>query len=174
MNNHFFKISVARLQNGEKKELTGEDWCLKCWNFHWKAIEKIQNKGYELLSNINQISDIRVKCQQGHIFKLNSDLEFLLDLNQICEICSVNFEIQRREYLKQKAIQDEKEAKQKQRELFENYQRQQQQEQMMNNDAQIAIICTQAKSQTEILLQKYPQFTQQEIYNVIKIMMMPI
>lgn len=105
-------------------------------------MEKIESKGYELLSNINQISDIRVKCQQGHIFKLNSDLEFLLDLNQICEICSVNFEIQRREYLRQKAIQDEKEAKQKQRELFENYQRQQQQEQMMTNDIQIATICT--------------------------------
>ena len=44
----------------------------------------------------------------------------------------------------------------------------------MTYDAQIAMICTQAKIQTETLLQKYPQFSQQEIYNVIKIMMMPI
>lgn len=41
-------------------------------------------------------------------------------------------------------------------------------------DQKIAAICIQAKAQCDHLIQKYPQYTQQEIYNVIKIILMPV
>ena len=59
----------------------------------------------------------------------------MLGMNLVCEICVVTFETQRKEFLRNKEIQEEKIEREKQRELFESYQQQYNQEALVSLDA---------------------------------------
>lgn len=183
---HEFKISVARLIAGDVKPLNYEDWCLKCRNFHKKAIAKIEETHYELLSNKQVISEIIVKCHNDHLFQLTSNEENVLNVSEICQTCYVEAEEKRKALIQEQAIKEEKEAKERQRKLFEEsakiYREEQEQSQnfgdtqsVNNYEVQIAQICFMAKKKTESMIQvkEYANLTHSEIYNVLKILYMP-
>jgi len=44
---------------------------------------------------------------------LTPDQDYIFENSLVCEICVVSFETQKKEYLKNKATQDEKEAREK-------------------------------------------------------------
>lgn len=113
MQGHDFKISIPRLETGDLKPLSQEDWCLKCRNFQKKALKKIQESEYKLMSSEQVISEIVVKCKEGHIFKLTTEDEGVFGVTEICQKCYVEKEKLRKTILEEKALKEERDAKER-------------------------------------------------------------
>ena len=124
---HDFKISIAKLQSIVKKSLTpkvsGDAWCLKCRNSHFKCKSKVKESGYKVLSEPHVISEFKVECHNGHVFEAisyedNLSPGFVSRGIEWCSDCFARHEAERIKAQKQQQILDEEHARNEQKRLF--------------------------------------------------------
>lgn len=65
------------------------------------------------MSSEQVISEIVVKCKEGHIFKLTTEDEGVFGVTEICQKCYVEKETLRKAILEEKALKEERDAKER-------------------------------------------------------------